>query len=313
MGNTAENTRIIKKIANELGFDACGIAEARNLSEQESYLKDWLGKGYHGQMGYMANHFDKRLDPVKLVPGAKSVVSLLYNYYPKKDLAEGKELKIAKYAYGKDYHIVIRDKLNLFLRKIKDELGEVEGRAFVDSAPVMERQWAQLAGLGWLGKNGLLLNKQMGSFFFIAELIIDLELDQDRPVLDHCGSCTKCIEACPTEAIVQDGVVDGSKCISYYTIELKPEFAIDSDKDFEGWAFGCDICQNVCPWNRFSMPHNEIDFEPSEELLNMGSKDWQEITQEVFSSLFSKSAVKRTKLEGLQRNISYSKNSSSKV
>lgn len=310
MDNHSQHTRTIKKIAKELGFADCGIAQARMLSEEESRLNDWLNKGFHGNMDYMANHFEKRLDPQKLVPGAKSIISLIYNYYPENDLGYNSEYKIAKYAYGKDYHFVIKDKLKIFLDRIKVEIGDVNGRAFVDSAPVMERQWAQLAGLGWLGKNGLLLNKKMGSFFFIAELIIDLDLNYDSPVMDHCGSCTRCIEACPTDAIVEPGVVDGSKCISYYTIELKADQPIESNKDFEGWVFGCDICQDVCPWNRFSIPHEETEFKPTEKLIKMNSQDWQEITQEVFSSLFSKSAVKRTKLKGLKRNIAYTKENS---
>lgn len=256
-------------------------------------------------MSYMANHFDKRLDPTQLVPGARSVVSLLYNYYPKEDLAEEGGIKIAKYAYGKDYHLVIKDKLKTFLERLKVEIGEVNGRAFVDSAPVMERQWAQMAGLGWLGKNGLLLNKDMGSFFFIAELIIDLELEYDAPVTDHCGTCTRCLDACPTEAIVQPGVVDGSRCISYFTIELKPDNTIDPDLDFQNWTFGCDICQDVCPWNRHAKPHMEPEFEPSGELVDLVKSGWQDLTAETFNKIFRNSAVKRTKYAGLRRNLEY--------
>ena len=305
MDRQAQHTAIVKGIAKELGFDACGIAPARFLQEEEENLKNWLDLNYQGQMSYMANHFDKRLDPTQLVPGAKSVISLLYNYYPEKDLAEEGNFKIAKYAYGKDYHLVIKDKLKLFLERIQADIGDVQGRVFVDSAPVMERQWAQLAGLGWLGKNGLLLNKQMGSFFFIAELIVDLELVPDSPVTDHCGTCTLCLDACPTAAIVQPGVVDGSRCISYYTIELKADKQIDTDEDFQGWIFGCDICQDVCPWNRHARPHKEPEFEPSEKMQQMTRTDWEEITQDVFKELFKESAVQRSKLAGLKRNISY--------
>jgi epoxyqueuosine reductase len=301
----ARHTQLVKEIAADLGFNACGIAEAGHLEGEEKRLQNWLDLGYHGQMTYMTNHFDKRLDPSQLVPGAKSIISVLYNYYPKEDLAKDNDIKIAKYAYGKDYHFVIKDKLKDFLQRLKDETGEVNGRVFVDSAPVMERQWAQKAGLGWLGKNGLLLNKQMGSFFFIAELIVDLELEYDAPVTDHCGNCTLCIEACPTEAIVQPGVVDGSKCISYYTIELKPEHEIDSKKDFQGWAFGCDICQDVCPWNSHAKPHREPEFEPSPDFINLANNNWQELTQETFNKVFRNSAVKRTKLAGLRRNLDH--------
>jgi epoxyqueuosine reductase len=303
----ARHTAIIKRLAPEFGFAACGIAKARFLEEDAPRLEEWLNKNYNGQMSYLANHFDKRLDPQKLVPGAKSVVSLLYNYYPEQDLAKQHEYKLAKYAYGKDYHEVIKAKLWDFLDQARAEIGEISGRVFVDSAPVMERQWAQLAGLGWLGKNGLLLNKGKGSFLFIAELIIDLELDYDLPMADYCGTCTKCIDACPTEAIIALGVVDGSKCISYYTIELKSEQPITSAKPFEDWVFGCDICQDVCPWNRFSKPHQEPAFTPNEVLQNMEDRDWQELTRETFNSVFKGSAVKRTKYEGLMRNIEFVK------
>ena len=301
------HTAIIKRLATELGFEAVGIAKAGFLEEEAPRLEQWLSKNYNGQMAYMANHFDKRLDPQKLVPGAKSVVSLLYNYYPEQDLADLHGYKIAKYAYGKDYHEVIKEKLFQFLDLARAEIGEIGGRVFVDSAPVMERQWAQLAGLGWLGKNGLLINKNKGSFHFIAELIIDIDLDYDSPIPDYCGRCTKCIDACPTEAIVEPGVVNGSKCISYFTIELKSELPITEEKSFENWAFGCDICQDVCPWNRFSQPHNEPAFTPSEKLQAINGSDWEELTQEVFSSVFKGSAVKRTKFDGLRRNILFSK------
>jgi epoxyqueuosine reductase len=256
-------------------------------------------------MSYLENHFDKRLDPTLLVPGAKSVISLVYNYYPKKDL--GGELKIAKYAYGEDYHHVIKEKLADFMSRIEDEIGQVNGRVFVDSAPVMERAWAQRSGLGWIGKNSLLLNRSMGSFFFLAEIILDLELEYDGPVKDYCGSCTACIDACPTEAIPEPYVVDGSKCISYFTIELKG--AMDQKQDpssFDNWIFGCDICQDVCPWNRFAKPNDEPRFDPREE-LNMTANEWKEMTQEVFENIFARSAVKRTKFEGLKRNINFVK------
>ena len=305
MDKRAQHTRLVKELATELGFAACGIAEAGLLEDEAGKLQNWLDLGYHGQMNYMANHFDKRLDPTKLVPGAKSVIVLLYNYYPKEDLANEGAFKIAKYAYGKDYHFVIKDKLKEFHDRLRAEIGEVNGRVFVDSAPVMERQWAQQAGLGWLGKNGLLLNKKMGSFFFIAELIVDLELQYDSPVTDHCGTCTLCLDACPTEAIVQPGVVDGSKCISYYTIELKPDQEIDANQDFQGWVFGCDICQDVCPWNSHSTPHEEPEFEPSPDLIKLTQSNWQDLSETSFQKVFRHSAVNRTKHAGLERNIEY--------
>jgi epoxyqueuosine reductase len=276
-------------------------------------------------MSYLENHFDKRLDPRLLVPGAKSVISLVYNYYPQKDLAkddspsfaeasaftslrtdksEGK-LKIAKYAYGEDYHFVIKEKLKTFLQLIQDEVGEVQGRAFVDSAPVHERAWAKKSGVGWVGKNSLLLNREMGSFFFLAELIVDLELEYDGPIKDYCGTCTACMDACPTDAIPQPYMVDGSKCISYFTIELKDEIPQEVKGKFENWIFGCDICQDVCPWNRFSKPHQEEKFLPHSDLEKMSQTDWREITEDVFEKLFKKSAVKRARLEGLKRNIRF--------
>ncbi|MFD2035863.1 tRNA epoxyqueuosine(34) reductase QueG [Belliella marina] len=301
--------QIIKTQAKNLGFEFCGISKAGFLEEEAPRLEAWLNQNYHGQMGYLANNFDKRLDPTKLVEGAKTVVSLIYNYAPPKKITTNpKDYKIAKYAYGKDYHFVIKDKLKDLLQKLNEEIGEIGGRAFVDSAPVMERQWAKKSGLGWTGKNSLLLNRQMGSFFFIAELIIDLEVSPDTPMTkDYCGSCTKCIDACPTDAIVQPGVVDGSKCISYFTIELKDQIPTEVKGKFENWIFGCDICQDVCPWNRFSKPHQEPDFLPHPELEGFSGKDWEEITQETFNKVFQKSAVKRTKLEGLKRNIAFLK------
>jgi epoxyqueuosine reductase len=306
-----KNTRLVKSIAAQLGFSFCGISKARFLEEEANHLEEWLTRGYHGTMHYMENHFDKRLDPTKLVPGAKSVISLVYNYYPEKDLAKNTDenetppLKIAKYAYGEDYHFVIKDKLKEFLDRIQKAIGEVHGRAFVDSAPVLERTWAQKSGIGWIGKNSLLLNRSMGSFFFLAELIVDLDLTEDGPIKDYCGTCTACMDACPTEAITQPYVVDGSKCISYFTIELKEEIPSSVKGKFENWIFGCDICQDVCPWNRFASPHQEPRFKPHPELGNMTPKEWKEITDEVFQMLFRKSAVKRAKLEGLKRNIKF--------
>lgn len=298
-------TQIIKTKAQELGFSFCGIAKAEFLEQEAPRLEEWLKRGYQGKMSYLENYFDKRLDPTLLVPGAKSVVSLVYNYYPKKDLAEDDNLKIAKYAYGEDYHFVVKDKLKILLTHLNETIGEVNGRAFVDSAPVMEGAWAQKSGLGWVGKNSLLLNRSAGSFFFLAELIIDLELEYDSPTKDYCGTCTACMDACPTDAIAEPYVVDGSKCISYFTIELKDEIPNDVSGKFENWIFGCDICQDVCPWNRFSSPHNESRFDPSPTLENMKSDDWKEITEEVFKSVFKNSAVKRTGLKGLQRNIRF--------
>ena len=306
------NTALVKKIADELGFLQCGISVAGKLAEEEENLTRWLNAGMHGSMSYMANHFDKRLDPTLLVPGAKSVISLLYNYYPKQDLAKEGEFKIAKYAYGEDYHFVIKDKLKEFMARLHAEVGEIDGRAFVDSAPVMERQWAQKSGLGWLGKNSLLLNRQYGSFFFLAELILDLELEPDDAVADHCGTCTRCMDACPTGAIPEAGVVDGSRCISYLTIELKDAIPKGFKGYMEDWIFGCDICQDVCPWNRFSKPNHESRFAPAPELAGMTKRDWQELTSEVFSELFRKSAVKRTKFDGLRRNIHFADEGSNK-
>lgn len=288
-----------------MGFQYCGIAKAEFLEEEAPRLEQWLHQGRHGRMDYMANHFDMRLDPRLLVEGAKSVVTLLYNYYPEKEISQPTGLKISKYAYGEDYHFVIKNKLKILLNHIREEIGEVNGRAFVDSAPVMERAWAKKSGSGWVGKNSLLLNKDQGSFFFLAELIIDLELEYDGPVKDYCGSCTKCLDACPTDAITEPYVVDGSKCISYFTIELKEEIPVEMQGKFKNWIFGCDICQDVCPWNRFSKPAREPAFYPHPDLEKMGNEDWKEITEEIFSKLFKKSAVKRTKYEGLKKNIKF--------
>jgi epoxyqueuosine reductase len=301
------HTDSIKRKAVELGFSFCGISKAEFLEDEAPRLEEWLKRNYQGKMGYLENHFDKRLNPALLVPGAKSVISLLYNYSPSKDLAKAHELKIAKYAYGEDYHLVIKEKLRNFLRLIQAEVGEIHGRAFVDSAPVMERAWAKRSGTGWIGKNSLLLNREHGSFLFLAELIVDLELEYDGPIKDYCGTCTACMDACPTDAIPQPYVVDGSKCISYFTIELKEEIPAAVKGKFENWIFGCDICQDVCPWNRFSKPHNEKKFEPHPDLENITANDWQELTADVFRKVFGKSAVQRTKLEGLKRNIAFVK------
>lgn len=299
------HTRLIKEQARALGFDFCGIARAAFLEEEAPRLEAWLRQGQHGAMRYMENHFDKRLDPTKLVEGAQSVITLLYNYCPEQDLAKNGSYKIAKYAYGEDYHFVIKRKLRELLEYMQDTIGDVHGRAFVDSAPVMERAWAERSGTGWIGKNSLLLNKQRGSFFFLAELIVDVELAYDGPVPDYCGSCTRCLDACPTEAITEPYVVDGSRCISYFTIELREAIPESMQGKFADWIFGCDICQDVCPWNRHAQPHQEPAFTPHPDLEGMTRKDWQEITDEVFRKVFRKSAVKRTKLSGLRRNIEF--------
>lgn len=308
--NIAKHSAFIKAKAKDLGFMYCGISKADFLENEAPRLEEWLNQEKHGRMSYMENHFDKRLDPRKLVPGAKSVVSLMYNYYPKNDLAKDNSYKIAKYAYGKDYHFIIKEKLKAFMGEIHKEIGAVDGRVFVDSAPVMERSWAEKAGIGWVGKNSLLLNKQSGSFFFLAELILDLELEYDGPAKDYCGTCTACMDSCPTDAIPDPYVVDASKCISYFTIELKDELPEEFQGQFKDWVFGCDICQDVCPWNKFSKPHNEPAFEPHDQLHNMNKSDWEEMTHEVFNELFRKSAVKRTKYEGLKRNIKFVKGAS---
>ena len=309
MDKKSAYTQLIKDEAQRLGFMSCGVSKAEFLEEEAPRLEKWLKKDYHGKMGYMENYFDKRLDPTLLVPGAKSVVSLLYNYYTPDFQQDPKAPKISKYAYGQDYHFVIKDKLKELLAFIREEIGEVGGRAFVDSAPVLDKAWAVKSGLGWAGKHSNVLTQKVGSFYFIAELIIDLELDINYPVTDHCGSCTRCIDACPTQAIVEPYVVDGSKCISYFTIELKEELPKEVQGTFDNWMFGCDVCQDVCPWNRFSKPHNEPLFNPHPELLSKTKKEWEEITQEVFSEIFKKSAVKRTKFSGLKRNINFIKNS----
>ncbi|MFT6981362.1 MAG: epoxyqueuosine reductase [Crocinitomicaceae bacterium] len=299
------HTQKIKQKAKELGFFFCGISNADFLAEEAKQLDNWLKLGYHGKMNYMENHYDKRLDPRLLVDDAKSVVSLLLNYYTEDEQTDPEAPKISKYAYGKDYHFIIKDKLKEFYQFIQDEIGEVGGRVFVDSAPVMDKAWAKKSGLGWMGKNANIINPKHGSFFFIAEMILDLELEPDGPIKDYCGTCTQCIDECPTDAIVQPYVIDGSKCISYLTIELKDEIMPSEFKGkMDNWMFGCDICQSVCPWNRFSKPHSEPWFNPHEDLLKMSKHDWDDLTEEVFQELFRKSAVKRTKFPGLIRNIS---------
>ena len=301
-----KNTQRIKAEAQRLGFLSCGISKAGFLEEEAPRLESWLNRNMHGEMAYMEDHFDKRLDPTILVPDSKSVISLLLNYYPGETQNED-SFKISKYAYGTDYHYVIKDKLNALLYFIETEIGAVHGRAFVDSAPVLDKAWAAKSGLGWIGKHTNLLTKKVGSFYFIAELILDLDLEYDTPATDHCGSCTACIDACPTQAIVEPYMVDGSKCISYFTIELKNEIPSALSGQFDDWMFGCDICQDVCPWNQFSKPHQEPLFEPKPELLSMSKKEWVDISEEVFQQLFRKSAVKRAKFSGLKRNINFLK------
>lgn len=302
--------KIIKKKSRELGFDFCGISQAENLKDESKRLEDWLAKGYQGKMSYMANHFEKRLDPTKLVPGARSVVSLLYNYYPGDEQTEKPKYKIAKYAYGKDYHFVVRDKLRALLAELQKEIGEINGRVFVDSAPVMERQWAARSGLGWLGKNTLLINKQFGSYFFIAELVTDLELAPDGPIKDYCGTCTRCLDACPTAAFVGPNALDASKCISYLTIELKDEIPSGFRGKYDHWVFGCDICQEVCPWNRFAKKHQEPAFDRLEGVKQVMEAGREEFSIEAFNRFFKDSPIKRTKLSGLKRNIDFVKKKS---
>jgi epoxyqueuosine reductase len=301
-----EHTALVKKIAFNAGFDHCGIAKAQKLNEDAYRLEKWLNKGMHGTMKYMENYFDMRIDPSQLVPGAKSVITLLKNYFPSEKQKDAVP-KISKYAYGKDYHEVIRKKLRFFLQEIKEKIGDVQGRGFVDSAPVLERSWAEKSGLGWVGKNGNFITRQSGSFFFIATLITDLELEFDDPFAkDYCGTCRKCIEACPTDAILEDRIVDGSKCISYFTIELKEMMIPETMKGkFENWMFGCDICQDVCPWNRFSRANNEIEFTPIPEILNLSTADWEEMSEERFKKTFSDSPLSRAKLKGIQRNLKF--------
>ena len=303
-------SQLIKQKAEKFGFQSCGISKAEFLEEEAPRLEAWLNKGYHGEMQYMENHFDKRLDPALLVDGAKSVISLSYNYFPKVKIDEINNFKISKYAYGEDYHEVIKDILKEMVAELQEEIGEFGFRVFVDSAPVLEKAWARKSGLGWVGKNANLITKKHGSFYFLAEIICDLELDYDLAVTDHCGSCRACIDACPTQAIVSDRIVDGSKCISYATIELKNEIPDYFNGKMDDWMFGCDVCQDVCPWNRFSAPTLQEKFAPNFQKLNFRKNEWKELTQELFSEIFKKSAVKRTKFSGLMRNINLLKDNS---
>lgn len=301
-----QHSHFVKETARNLGFDHCGIAKAEKLDEDAGRLEQWLKKGHHGSMHYMENHFDLRIDPRKLVPGARSVITLLKNYYPAEQQKAGNP-KISRYAYGKDYHEVIRDSLKEMLFRLREKLGEIQGRGFVDSAPVLERSWASRSGLGWVGKNGNLINKQSGSFYFIATLVTDLALEYDDPfVKDYCGTCTRCIDACPTAAILPDKIVDGSRCISYFTIELK-EMLIPGEMKgrFDNWLFGCDTCQDVCPWNRFSKPHKEPSFEALPEILNLSTDEWEAMTEESFKKIFRHSPLKRAKLAGIKRNLRF--------
>ncbi len=303
--NKEKYTHLVRQKAFDLGFQNIGFAQAGFLEKEAPRLENWLNKGYHGKMSYMENHFDKRLDPTLLVPGAKTVISLSYNYYPEQQQSDN-TYKIAKYAYGKDYHFVLKDKLRELLQYIASLVGEVQGRVFTDSAPILERAWAREAGIGWEGRHSLVIQKDKGSFFFLAEIILDVDFEYDTPFqTDHCGSCTKCINACPTEAILENKMINASKCISYYTIELRDELPADMRGKFQDWMFGCDICQDVCPWNKFSLPHQEPFFAPHPNLLQMTRQDWEEITEAVFRDIFKKSAVKRTKYSGLKRNIDY--------
>lgn len=299
-------TNFIRQVAIALGFMQVSFAKAVEMTEEARNLEGWLNKNYQGKMSYLENHFDKRIDPRKLVEGAKSVISLSFNYFPAKTQTDPSAPKLAKYAYGEDYHFVLKEKLNKLLGLIKEKTGDINGRCFVDSAPVLERDWAKRSGLGWIGKNTMLISPQKGSYFFLAELILDLELVYDNPISDFCGTCRRCIDACPTAAISEKGyLMDASKCISYLTIELRDEIPKEFGGKMENWAFGCDICQDVCPWNRFSKPHNETAFNPADSLLEMNRKDWMEITEDVFRKLFKNSAVKRTKYTGLLRNLKF--------
>ncbi len=295
----------VKEQARELGFDYCGISQAERLEDESNRLQTWLDRGFQGEMSYLENHIEKRLDPSELVPGAKSIISLLYNYYPAVKQGEGDNYKIAKYAYGRDYHKVVKKRLLRLFSILREAFGSLEGRAFVDSAPVMERQWAARSGLGWIGKNGLLINREMGSFFFIAELIIDTELEYDGPVKDYCGNCTACLDACPTHALTEPGVLNASKCISYLTIELKSEIPESFHGQYDQWIFGCDICQDICPWNKFARPHSELEFVPKKKLLGWEKDNWKGMTEKEFDQLAEGTAMKRTKYDGIKRNINF--------
>ncbi len=299
-------TQLIRAEAQRLGFSFVGFAKAEQMTDEARRLEAWLNKNYHGKMSYMENHFDKRIDPRKLADGAKTVITLMYNYSNPEEQTDAAAPKIAKYAYGEDYHHVLKKKLHALTDFISDNIGEVNGRAFVDSAPVLERDWARRSGMGWVGKNTLIIHPKAGSYFFLAELIIDLELVYDTPIKDYCGTCTRCIDACPTEAISPEGyIMDGSKCISYLTIELKEDIPEKFHAQMNNWAFGCDICQQVCPWNRFATPHNEPAFLPHADLLKMSKEEWHDITEDVFKILFKKSAVKRSKFEKFKKNIAF--------
>ena len=298
-------TDFIKNKAIDLGFISCGISKSVFLQDEIGRFENWLKNNYHGKMSYMERNFDKRLDTTKLVEGSKSVISLLYNYYPSKKLNDQNNFKISKYAYGKDYHFIIKNKLKTLLNEMRNEIGDIDGRVFVDSAPILERAWAKKSGLGWIGKNTNLINKETGSFFFLAEIIVDLELNYDNETKDYCGSCTACLDACPTDALYEPYKIDASKCISYFTIELKEQFSSELKEDFNDWIFGCDICQDVCPWNKFSKPNKEPLFQPHEDLEHYKKKDWIEMTDEVFNVVFKESPLKRTKYKGLKRNINY--------
>lgn len=305
MNASEKYSQLIKAKSKKYGFQNCGISKAGFLEDDAKPLENWLKQNYHGEMGYMANHFDKRLDPTLLMEGSKSVISLSYNYFPEDQISTLENFKISKYAYGQDYHEIIKEILNEMVAELKEEIGDFHCRVFVDSAPVLERSWAKKSGIGWVGKNANLITKQSGSFYFLAEIISDLELQEDSPTTDHCGTCTKCIEACPTDAIVSEKIIDGSKCISYATIELKNEIPESFKNKMEDWMFGCDICQDVCPWNRFSAPHHQEKFKPNHFLENAKKNDWEELSQELFSEIFRKSPVKRTKFAGLKRNIDF--------
>ena len=294
----------IKNKSIELGFISCGISKSGFLENEIGRFESWLKDNYHGQMSYMERNFDKRMDTTKLVAGSKSVISLLFNYYPSKEI-NNDSFKISKYAYGKDYHFIIKDKLKSLLSSMRNEIGEIDGRVFVDSAPIMEKAWAKKSGLGWVGKNTNLISKKTGSFFFIAEIIVDLELEYDNEVTDHCGSCNACLDACPTDALYEPYKIDASKCISYFTIELKDQFPNDLKKDFNDWIFGCDICQDVCPWNKFSIPNKEPLLNPKNEINQYSKKDWLELTDEVFKFVFKETPLERTNFKGLKRNIQY--------
>lgn len=300
-----EYSQLIKQKAKGFGFLDCGISKAEFLEEEAPHLEFWLKNNYHGEMQYMENNFDKRLDPRLLVEGCQSVISLSYNYFPEEEINTLDNFKISKYAYAQDYHEVIKEILRNLVEELQTEIGEFDFRVFVDSAPVLERSWAKKSGIGWVGKNANLITKQSGSFYFLAEIICDLKLEYDHPTTDHCGNCTRCIDACPTQAIVSDKKIDGSKCISYATIELKNEIPDHFKNKMEDWMFGCDICQDVCPWNRFSVPHKQEKFKPNNALKNFTKTEWKDLTQEIFSEIFYKSPVKRTKFAGLQRNIKF--------